>query len=133
MANGQKQTGYAMVLSVGAQTLGIGRDVTLNRSATEIDATTRGGNGWREKFQGLKEWSVDAEAVWIPDDAGYLVLQNAFDNGTAISVSLTDVDGNEDAGSAFVTDMTRPEPLDDVVSVTVTLVGDGPLVFTPNP
>jgi len=132
MSDGQKQTGYAMVLSVGASVLAVARDVTVNRSATAIDATTRGGNGWREKCQGLKEWGLSTDAVWIPDDAAYTLVRDAFNNGTVLAVEITDTDGNKDTGSAFVTDLSRPEPLDDVVSVNIEMVGNGALVYTPH-
>jgi predicted secreted protein len=129
MADGQKQTGYNMVLSVGGSPLAVARDVNLTLSATTIDATTRGGNGWREKCQGLKEWGVTADSVWIPDDAAYVLVRDAFKNGTPIAVILTDIDLNTDTGSAYVVDLSRPEPLDDVVSVAIEFAGNGELVY----
>ena len=129
MADGQKQTGYSMTLTVGGTVFALAQDVNLALSATEIDATTRGGNGWREKCQGLKEWGVSADSVWIPDDAAYVLIRSAFTDGTPLAVILTDKDLNTDTGSGYVTDMGRAEPLDDVVTAAIEIAGNGELVY----
>jgi predicted secreted protein len=131
MANTEKQTGYQMEISISSSVVALARDVTLNLSSNVVGATTRGGDGWEENIQGLKKWSVDMEMVYIADDAGYQALRTAFNTGANVDVILTDKQGNTETGTAIVNDMGRPEPLDDLVTVNVTLTGDGELKDTP--
>jgi len=102
------------------------KDVNVEMSASEIDDTTRANQGWKSKRAGLREWSVSFDMIIHIGDAIYTTLLTAFSNGTVINgVIVADTAGHSITGAVFVTNFSKAEPLDDVVSVSVTLVGNG--------
>lgn len=119
--------GFNCSLVAGSQTIGKGRDVSLDMSATEIDVTTRDSSGWKEFLQGLKEWGATVDQLWVPTDAGLQALRDAYLSGNELSVVFTDDDGWGFSGTAIVTGLGKPEPLDDAVALNVTLKGTGAL------
>ncbi len=102
------------------------KDVTLNLEAGEADVSTRGGGGWREMLQALKDGSIEFELVYDGSDSNFASLQSAFFNGTAIDVVALDGDsatsGNQGLRmTAVVTGFTRNEPLEEGVTVSVVI------------
>lgn len=106
------------------------RDVTLNQTRNEIDDTSRLARGWRSRLAGLAEWGADFEMVYNTSNTAWQKIRASFLANTSIEVLILDGDIVEDdheglRGSVFVTDFTRSEPLEDVVSSSCTLVGNG--------
>lgn len=102
------------------------KDVTLNLETGEADVTTRGNAGWRATLATLREGSVEFEAVWDTDDAGFTAMQQAyFSNGT-IEVAVMDGDiteaGTEGLRATMsVTNFSRNEPLEEAITASVSL------------
>jgi len=123
--------GFKGELTIGSgpgTVAGKAKDVTPDLSAGDIDISTRSGNGWKEFIQGLKEWSVDVDHLWVPDDAAYTALQTAFLNGTSVDVQFLDeTDGYGWSGVAFVNGLKKAEPLDGAQMVSIKLRGTGEL------
>ena len=94
-------------------------------SASEIDVSVRGGAGWKEFVQGLREWGVTIENLWVPTDAGIAALRTAFAAGSCLTVRVIDDNGYGWSGSCIVTALGRGEPLDGAVTMPVTLKGTG--------
>jgi hypothetical protein len=95
-------------------------------AADEVEVTTRASNGFHAYDAGLKDASVDVEIRWLPDDAGFQVLQAAYEARSAIAVAVMDGDiavaGSLGlAGNWKVTNFNRNEALADDVTANVTL------------
>ena len=93
--------------------------------------TTALGDDWKNYITGLKEWSASSEGDYeVPVDAdGQQALQDAFLNGTTVTVELY-VDGtNYYKGEAFINSLSIEDPVDDVVSISIEFTGTGALTF----
>lgn len=102
------------------------RDVTQNLETGEADITTRANNGWRATAATLKDGSIDFEMVWDPADAGFTAMQTAWATSAEIAMCFLDgasgTAGSQGLASNFtVTNFTRSEPLEEAVTVSVTL------------
>ncbi len=93
--------------------------------------TTALGDDWKNYITGLKEWSASSEGDYeVPVDAdGQQALQDAFLNGTTVTVKLY-VDGtNYYKGEAYINSLSIEDPVDDVVSISIEFTGTGALTF----
>lgn len=93
--------------------------------------TTALGDDWKNYITGLKEWSASSEGDYeVPVDAeGQEALQDAFLNGTTVTVKLY-VDGkNYYTGEAYINSLSIEDPVDDVVSISIEFTGTGALSF----
>ena len=93
--------------------------------------TTALGDDWKNYITGLKEWSASSEGDYeVPVDAdGQQALQDAFLNGTTVTVKLY-VDGtNYYQGEAYINSLSIEDPVDDVVSISIEFTGTGALSF----
>jgi len=102
------------------------KDVTVNLETGEADITTRANSGWRATAATLKDGSIEFEMVWRPGDAGFDAIQTAWANSAEIALAAMDGDittsGNQGlAGNFTVTNFSRSEPLEEAVTVSITL------------
>lgn len=112
------------------QVIGEARDATLNISQNEIEATSFSSAGWSEYIPGLKEWSVDVEALYIPTNIGQENLFEALVDGAQIKIKLLPKTGTGNLGyqgDAFVTSWEINPTPDDAVAVSVSFRGTGVL------
>nr|BDD45776.1 hypothetical protein 5 [bacterium]BDD47215.1 hypothetical protein 8 [bacterium] len=114
--------------------LGEIKDATLTVSTGEIDATSFDSNGWSQFIPGLKDWTVEVEALYVDSDAGQSALWDALVNGDQLKVQLAPKgDASGDVlyeGSAFMTSWEVNNPIDDAVVLTMSLRGTGELLET---
>ena len=106
------------------------RDATLNRSAGNIDASSKDSD-WRENEIGVKEWSLDTGALLIESDEAYTILEDKFMNDEKVSVVVTLASGTEYKGQAIITDFPIELPYEDLVTYSISFTGDGALTKTP--
>ncbi len=105
------------------------KDVTLNLEAGEADVTTRANNGWKATAATLKDASIEFQMVWDTGDTDFLAIRDAYLNNTNIEVAAMDgaITGLGSSGSqglratCMVTSFTREEPLEEALTVSVTL------------
>ena len=102
------------------------KDLTLNLETGESDITTRANNGWRATAATLKDGSIEFEMLWDPDDAGFTAIQTAWANSAEIAIAAMDDDittsGSQGlAGNFTVTNFSRSEPLEEAITVSVTV------------
>jgi len=98
------------------------KDVTLNVEKGEADATTRANSGWKATVAALKDGSVEWDMVWDTDDAGFTAIKDSFFNDTIIGLQILDTDAGEGLQADFmVTNFSRGEPLEGVMTVSVTV------------
>ena len=99
----------------------------MNQEADEIDASHKTSGGWKVTLQGLKSWSIDLESVYIMSDTGVSALQAAFRSGVAQFFKYEYADGSYQTGYGTVTSFSVKAPHDDVVTVSGTINGNGPI------
>lgn len=110
------------------QVIGEARDATLSISQNEIEATSFDSAGWSEYIPGLKEWSVDIEALYIPTNVAQENLFDALVNGTTLKIKLLPKTGSGNTGyegDVFVSSWEINPTPDDAVSVSVSFRGTG--------
>lgn len=105
----------------------IAREVTVNLEAAEADATIRGGGGWRETVAGLKDATLEFELRYDQGDANLDAIRTAFLAVPATVVELLALDGDVGVmgnegfrAEYFITAFSRNEPLEEVLTVSVT-------------
>ncbi len=103
---------------------------SLDMSADDIDVTSFDSEGWRERIQGIKEWSGSFEGNFDPtDSAGQAALINAWLNGQPVTLELQVNSSVKFSGDAFVTPSIET-PVDDKVSFSCDFQGTGELTPT---
>ena len=100
---------------------------SLDMSADDIDITSFDSNGWRERIQGIKEWSGSFEGNFKPDDTdGQAALINAWLNGQKVKLDLQVNASVKFSGDALITPSIET-PVDDKASFSCDFSGTGPL------
>lgn len=98
------------------------RDLTVDLTATEVDDTARDCQGWESARAGLRKLAVNFDMLVVQGDSVHSSLKTAFANGTKLaSVNVKDKYNNAITADMYCTRFTRNEPLDGVVTVSVTL------------
>lgn len=119
------ETGDKLLAISGQQGL------TINRSADSIEITSKDTEGgWKSKIAGMKEWSIDNDGLYVPNDESHTILSRAFENSDPVCVKV--VNGKTKIGMfgglAVITDYPIEAPFDDAVTYSLTLDGMGRLV-----
>ena len=97
------------------------RDVTLTMEAGTADVTTRANFGWRATAPTLRECTCEFEMVWLPSDAGFSAVKNAFLSSALIAMKILDkVGGQGPDGDFAITSFSRKEALEEAIIVSVT-------------
>jgi hypothetical protein len=68
------------------------KDITVNEEDSELDATTRGGRGYKITVGGLRDVSVDIPILYDPADPHFLALEKARLNRTTVALAFLDGD-----------------------------------------
>jgi len=103
---------------------------SLDMSADDIDITSFDSEGWRERIQGIKEWSGSFEGNFKPDDTtGQAALINAWLTGQPVTLELQVNSTVRFSGNALVT-LNIEAPVDDKVSFSCDFQGTGALIPT---
>lgn len=111
--------------AVGAQ-----RDAKLNRSMATIDVTNKQSGGWEESLPENRSWSIDANALYVPDDTAYEALETAWEAQEAVQILWEEANGDTYAGEAYITDFPKSAPHKDAVAIDVSFKGSGELERT---
>jgi predicted secreted protein len=100
---------------------------SLDMSADDIDITSFDSEGWRERIQGIKEWSGSFEGNFEPGDTnGQAALINAWLNGEKVKLELQVNASVKFSGDALITPSIET-PVDDKASFSCDFSGTGPL------
>lgn len=100
------------------------KDVTSQDSATEVDASTRESSGYMWNEPGLISASVEFDVVFDATDPFYSALSTAYYARAAIGIRVMSGPDVGDKGlqaDMKVFSLTRNEPLDDLMMVSVVL------------
>lgn len=105
--------------------------LTLNRSADSIEVTAKDTKGgYKAKIAGMKEWSIDNDGLYVPDDEAHKLLSSAFEGSNLVACKIINQKTKKGlfGGYAVVTDYPLEAPYDDAMTYSLTLDGAGPLV-----
>ena len=105
--------------------------LTINRSAETIEVNSKSTEGgFKDSRQGLKEWSIDNDGLWVATDEAHKALATAFKNGNPVCVKVYNGKTKKGlfGGLAIITDYPIEAPYDDAVTYSITLQGKGALV-----
>nr|DAF98350.1 MAG TPA: major tail protein [Siphoviridae sp. ctnNB1] len=105
--------------------------LTINRSADTIEITSKDTEGgWKSYLAGMKEWSIDNDGLYVPNDQSHSILSTAFENGDPVCIKV--VNGKTKVGMfgglAVITDYPIEAPYDDSMTYSITLSGMGALI-----
>lgn len=105
--------------------------LTINRSADSIEITSKDTEGgWKSKIAGMKEWSIDNDGLYVPNDESHRILSQAFENSDPVCLKVVNGKTKQGmfGGLAVITDYPLEAPYDDAVTYSLTLEGMGKLV-----
>lgn len=115
--------------SLDPKILGGQRNATLNRSAEAIDATSKDTEGnWTETLQGFKSWGVECDGALVEGDEAYLKLEECFLESKSVGVIVELPSGTTYRGESSIADFPISLPYNDLVTYTISLQGNGPLI-----
>jgi hypothetical protein len=102
------------------------KNVTLNNTKAEADATTRSNNGWKAVVATLKEASIEFEMVWDPEDAGLTAIYGSYMANTPLGIACVDGAITGQGANGFMADcmvssVSREESLEGVMTLKVTV------------
>ena len=122
--------GKNAVVKIGANTIAGLNEASFSASGETIETTTFESNGWKEKIQGLKEFSMSLSGFYEPTDTnGQVALRDAYMNGTTVTIDYL-VDGTVGfQGSYLVTSMEIGAGTSGEVSVSYELESTGALTI----
>ncbi len=119
--------GYGGGVYVGESKVAEIANWSLDMSADDIDITSFDSEGWRERMQGIKEWSGSLEGNFDPTDTdGQGELIDAWLSGEAVTLELNVNSTVKFSGDAFV-NLSIETPVDDKASFSCDFSGTGPL------
>lgn len=101
------------------------RGGTFNRSSDTLDLTSKDNAGWQDEDYGVASWTIEGDGLLVEDDAGYLALEDAFDNKQFVQVRWETAAGNKYEGQALIADFNTEAPYDDNATYSITLNGKG--------
>jgi predicted secreted protein len=102
------------------------KDVTVNLEGSEVDVTPRGAT-WKQTQLALKEATIEAEIHDIGEtntSTAIGAILTAYGSGSTVAVSAA-AGTVTVSGNFYVTKVSRKEPLEDVVSYSVTFKSAG--------
>lgn len=103
---------------------------TLNANMSARDITNKDSAGWKGNLHGLRDWSMDVEALHAEDNAyGLKEIMALVIARTQVNVRFSsEVSGDEFySGDAVITSVSANAPVEDNVSYSVSLEGNGAL------
>ncbi len=113
------------------------QSLTINRSAETIEVNSKivegqdaNSTGWKDFLNGLREWSIDLDSLWVPTSDSHKALATAFDNGDPICVKVYNAKTKKGlfAGLGIITDFPVEAPYDDSVTTSISIQGKGRLM-----
>ena len=120
-------TGTGGAVRIGTDKVAEIANWSLDLGADDIDITSFDSQGWRERMQGIKEWSGSFEGNFDPTDTtGQAALINAWISGDSVTLELQVNSSIKFSGDAFVTPSIET-PVDDKVSFSCDFSGTGEL------
>ena len=122
--------GTALLMYVGGVAVSHSTNFTLNLNHSVRDATTKDSFGWRDVLEGLRDWTMDGEAMMAFDATlSFSDLFAYYTGRTKITVLFsTEVSGDDYyTGSAYIGSMSKTAGVEESVTFSFSLEGTGAL------
>ena len=127
-----KVNGTNMVVIANGVCIAASTSCTLNTNMNLPDATSKDSAGWAEHIRGLRDWSVDFDALYDP--SGVYSAEELIDtiiNRTAVTIEFaTEGSGNGGlkwSGSASLESHSLSAPMEETVTINGSFKGNGAL------
>jgi len=109
------------------------RSGSFSVNIAEIDTTSKDNSGWQNNILGMRDWTMEVEAIMTLDASSS--LDAVFDLATGrtscnIKFSSETSSDNYYHGTAYVTSLTANAPMEDVGTWSATFKGSGALTQT---
>jgi len=130
MATTGNINGTNLLVYIGGTAIGCATSSSISLNMSTIDTTCKDSAGWTDGIAGLRDWSIDTEALTQFDATyGFNDLVTAWKNRTLVTVRFsTNVTGDEYfEGTAYITSLSEDAPMEDVTTFSVSFTGVGEL------
>lgn len=118
--------GLNVILSIDDKVLGGQRNCKLIRETSTIETTNKINSDWKEYITGPRSWTLECSGLFIRDEQSFELMENAFNNGASIKVSLDD--GNKKYnGIGIISKFPISATYDNAYAYNITIKGSGPL------
>lgn len=119
-------SGNEGTVKIGAATVGEIKNFSIEMTADTMEDTAMG-DEWRSHKGSFKSWTASIEAHFDTADTGQIALAigstvtfNGYATGDGSGAKYL-------SGSAIVTNRSISTPMDDIVSISMSLLGSGEL------
>lgn len=123
-------SGLTVVLTVDGAAVGATRDYTFTINQAVIDTTSDDAARWETLLASRRDWSMDIGCLYIYNDAAQVYIEEHLTeaNPTSIALIWTLPDGRTFTGTALVTSYAITRAYEEVITMSVSLKGTGPIV-----
>ena len=123
-----KINGTDILVSTETGVIGGASSHTLNINTDLPDATTKDSAGWAENIHGLRDWSVDIDALLDPDNPvdGPDVAQLSISR-TEVTLTMALAGGHTYTGTAKLASYSETPDAEQPVAFSCSFTGNGPL------
>jgi len=111
--------GKDATLTVGNSEVTVARDVTVELGGSEVDVSARESDV-KQYVLALKDITISGTAVYDPANGGIAAMENSWNNGTPIEVTVSDPTLSY-SGKWVCTKLSQPQPLEGVMTIDFTL------------
>lgn len=118
--------GVDAIIYLGSTPLAGQKNAKLNRQTKVVDVTNEIEKDWARSLPATKSWSVTCSGMFIKDSQAFSILENAYVNGTLLSIELRGAEGVY-TGSAYLTQFPLSTNFSDTFTYSLTFVGSGAL------
>jgi predicted secreted protein len=117
--------GADVLLLVDGVAIGSQRDVTFERSTNSIDSSHKNSGADQRVIPGRRSSTLTLDALYVPDDAAYLLLRNAWETNTMITVNRQEEGSILESAAAMITSLSERAPDMELATISISLTIDG--------
>jgi TP901-1 family phage major tail protein len=112
--------GSAVLLIVNGVEVAAQTGLSIEESNEMIEASHKQST-YASYLYGRTEGSLSLEALYVPTDAGFQALKNAFKNKEVVTVRISENGTAVEEADALIESMSREYPDNDVATISVEL------------
>lgn len=125
------QPGIDVVLMINDKPVAGQTNARLNRMMSAIEITNKITGDWKEYLAGLRGWRIYCDGLYVVNNEGLTLLENAFMNNEEIEIKLT-LNDKHYFGQALITDYPLNSNYNAQFKYNLTLLGNGELQVVNN-